>query len=226
MVRSVERLDYAQVQAARRRRRRRRAPRAAAGDRRAALRPGAGARRREPADARAGGRPGRRRRLSPCEFRPPVRRRGLERPDLAADRDGRRRRSCWTPGSGCCAPCRPPTATRSWRGSGGRPAALGRRLAGRTSRTARSCASLDRDQPAPPGAHPRGDGAVPGRGLHGLRRRRPAAARARRRRRPVRARHRAAAPARRPLRPGRLRGGVPGTAVPDAVREALPLLPT
>ena len=85
--------------------------------------------------------------------------------------------------------------------------------------------SLDRTDPRHLALIHEASVAVPRCRVHGLRRHGARAARARCRRRPLRARHGTAAPPRRPVRPRRVRGREQGGDLPDAVRAALPDLP-
>ena len=182
------------------------AGRAPRGDRAGAARAGGGARPRTAAGpCRCGSgwtsRPGTRR--SPCSPGCP------------------RRRSCWRPGSGCCARCRR-RSRRRWPSCGAPPLA-GHRLAG-GDRPAELLAGLPLDTPhalalrraattllrgAGYAAFDRAAGTAP-----------PADPGTRRDRCPVRARHRAAAAAGRPVR----HRGLPGGDRPDG-RAAEPLRP-
>ena len=206
LVRSVERLDYATVQAARRRGHRRRAVPAAARDRGAPHRAGAVPRRREPADARAAG-DAREGGGFTLEFRPPVPAEdwnaqislvtgmaaatmmldagvGILRtmPAPTADAVGRFRRAARASGS-----------------SGRRTSPYGDLIRGLDRTNPRHLALIHEATSLFRGAgYTAFDGAAPG------------AARARCRRRAVRPRHGTAAPARRPVRPRRVRGRVAG----------------
>ena len=203
MVSSTDRLDYEGVQKAIDDGSRRRAAAAAQGGRAEADRVRAPSRWGEPADARAGGQRGRPGAL-PALLPPAAGGRGLERPDLADDRHGRRRDDDQGQGRHPAHHARPrperrgPVPPRE-------PGAGHRVAAGDALR--RVPAHPRPHQPQAPGPDPRGDrrcSAAPAtRPFDGEV---PEQRRARRRGRPLRPRHGAAAPAGRPVRPGDLRG--------------------
>ena len=176
------------------------------GGRRAPHRAGAGARGREPADARAAGDGTRRRRLHPRV--PAARRgRGVERAGLAAHRHGRRHDD-----AGCRRGRAAHHAGPDARGGGVVPAGGPRRWApsGREDLPyGEFVRGLDRTNPRHLALIHEATALFRGAGYTAFDGEPPDAARARGGRRPLRPRHRAAAPARRPLRPGRLRGRVP-----------------
>ena len=166
MVKSVDRLDYAQVQAG---------IDGSTGDERFELLKEIGERRVALEQARGGAslpipqqevvlEDGRYR----LQFRPALAGRGLERPDLAAHRHGRGRHHARRPGRASCGRCPGPDRNALARFHR-QAAALGARWPAELPYGA-FLRSLDRTRPAPAGHRPRGGGAVPRRGLHAVRR--------------------------------------------------------
>ena len=109
---------------------------------------------------------------STLEFRPPAPRRGVERPDLAAHRHGRRRHDAARPRRHPAHDARPTDEARGALPPAGHGAR--RPVAGR-ARLRRLPPRPRPHQPPPPGAHLRRHVALPRRGLHALRRGRPRA---------------------------------------------------